>query len=297
MEIKYFRLIKTIAEEGSIVGSSEKLFLTQSALSHQLIVLEERLGFKVFHRSRNKWKLTEEGEELYKLANEVLNSIERGFNTIKHLKEGSKGTIRLSTECYSFYQGLPGFIQKMGVLYPEITIDFALDATHQPVTKLLSNEIDLAIVSSRPISESITSIELFEDEIFAIVHKENILNEKKFLDTSDFMDVHLIIHSFPLATVSIYEHFLKPNKINPIKISAIPLTEIALEMVNANMGIICMPKWALKSFKLSEDLAYKKIGQSGLKRTHYLVVRKADKDKKYFDDFISSFKEDFSSKQ
>jgi len=296
MEIKYFRLIKTIAEEGSIVNSSEKLFLTQSALSHQLIVMEDRLGFKVFHRSRNKWKLTEEGEELYKLANEILLSIEKGFNNIKYIKEGSKGTIKLSTECYSFYQGLPSFIQKMGVLYPEITIDFMLDATYQPISKLLSNEIDLAIVSSKPISESITSIELFEDEIFAIMHKENILNEKKFLDTNDFADVHLIIHSFPLATVSIYEHFLKPTKINPIKISAIPLTEISLEMVNANMGIMCMPKWALKSFKLSEDLVYKKIGISGLKRTHYLVLRKDDRDKKYIDDFVNSFEEDFSSK-
>ena len=48
MEIKYFRLIKAIVEEGSIANSAEKLFLTQSALSHQLRELEEKLKFKVF---------------------------------------------------------------------------------------------------------------------------------------------------------------------------------------------------------------------------------------------------------
>ena len=48
MEFKYFKLIKTIEEEGSIANSSKKLFLTQSAISHQLKELEERLGFKVF---------------------------------------------------------------------------------------------------------------------------------------------------------------------------------------------------------------------------------------------------------
>lgn len=296
MEIKYFRLIKTIAEEGSIVNSSEKLFLTQSALSHQLIVLEERLGFKVFHRSRNNWTLTEEGEELYRLANEILNSIEKGFNNIKHIKEGSKGSIKLSTECYSFYQGLPEFIQKMGMLYPEIDVDLILDATHQPISKLLTNEIDLAIVSSKPSSENLTCIELFEDEIFAVIHKENKLNTKDFLDTNDFIDVHLLIHSFPLETVSIYEHFLKPNKITPLKTSAIPLTEVSLEMVNANMGIMCMPKWALKSFKISEHLVYKKIGQAGLKRTHYLVLRTLDRNKKYIDDFVKCFEEDVMEK-
>ena len=296
MEIKYFRLIKSIAEEGSIANSSEKLFLTQSALSHQLKELESQLGFKVFYRTRNKWLLTEEGSELYKLGNEVLDSIEKGFKNIQQIKTGSIGSIKVSTECYSFYQGLSSFIQKMGVLYPKIDVDLILEATHQPISKILSNEIDIAIVTSKPSNDSLVSVEVFEDEIFAMMHKENSLQEIDFLDTSNFADIHLIIHSFPLETVSVYQQFLKPNNITPFKISAIPLTEVALEMVHANMGIICMPKWALKSFRISKDIIYKKIGKHGLKRTHFLVVRKADIHKKYISDFISNFEEDFSFK-
>ncbi|VAX36999.1 Transcriptional activator MetR [hydrothermal vent metagenome] len=293
MEIKYFRLIKTIAEEGNIANSSEKLFLTQSALSHQLRELEERLGFKVFHRTRNKWKLSEEGLELYKLANTVLKTIEQGFHKIQDIQSGSKGKIKMSTECYSFYQGLPSFIQKMALLYPEIEVDLILEATHQPISKILSNEIDIAIVTSKPTNNLLSSIELFEDEIYVVMHKENAFNSSNFLSADDFAEVHLIIHSFPIETVSVYQKFLMPNKINPIKISAIPLTEVSLEMINANMGIMCMPKWALKSFKMSDDLIFKKIGKYGLKRTHYLVVREVDKNKKYISDFISNFKEDF----
>jgi len=294
MEIKYFRLIKTIVEEGSIANSTEKLFLTQSALSHQLKELEERLGFKVFLRTRNKWELTDEGIELYKLGNEILKSIEKGFQYIEHLRTGSVGTIKVSTECYSFYQGLSAFIQKMGLLYPEIKVDLILEATHQPIPKILSNEIDIAIITSKPENETLSSIEVYEDEIFAIMHQENALSEKDFLDLNDFVNTHLIIHSFPLETVSVYERFLKPNKITPYKISAIPLTEVALEMVNANMGIICMPKWAIKSFKISDDLIFKRISRSGLKRTHRLVFRKSDKSKKYINDFISNFEDNFS---
>jgi len=293
MELKYFRLIKTIEEEGSIANSADKLFLTQSALSHQLRELEERLNFKVFHRTRNKWKLTDEGAELYKLGNSILESIERGFQNIEQLRTGSVGTIKVSTECYSFYQGLSSFIQKMGLLYPEIDVDLILEATHQPISKILSNEIDIAIVTSKPANETLSSIEVYEDEIFAIMHKENPLGKLDFLDTNDFSNIHLIIHSFPLETVSVYEQFLKPYKITPPKISAIPLTEVALEMIHANMGIMCMPKWALKSFKIPDDLILKKISKNGLKRTHYLVFRKSDKKKKYVNDFISNFEEDF----
>ena len=87
MELKYFRLIKAIEEEGSLANSSERLFLTQSALSHQLRELEERLGFKVFHRTRNKWKLTQEGAPAYIKKNSYLN-----YCRNKVLKIGS-GTV------------------------------------------------------------------------------------------------------------------------------------------------------------------------------------------------------------
>jgi len=294
MEIKYFRLIKAIEEQGSIANSANTLFLTQSALSHQLRELEERLGFKVFHRKRNKWQLTEEGRELYKLSNSILDRIDKGFRNIEQLRQGSVGQIRVSTECYSFYQGLSSFVQKMGLLYPEIEVDLILEATHQPISKILSNEIDIAIVTQKPMNERLSSLEVYEDEVFAIAHKENPLSKVNFLEADDFSNLHLIIHSFPLETVSVYDQFLKPNKITPLKISAIPLTEVALEMVDANMGIMCMPKWALKPFKLSNDLVLKRIGKNGFRRTHYLVFRESDRNKKYIHDFISNFVEDFS---
>lgn len=293
MELKHFRLIKTIAEEGSIANSSDKLFLTQSALSHQLRELEERLGFKVFHRSRNRWDLTEQGNELYKLANTVLETIDLGFKSIENINEGSKGAVRISTECYSFYSGLPGFIQRMAILYPNIDVSLVEDATYQPISKLLGGDIDMAIVSSSPATSSLSSVTLFEDEVFAVMHKENALAEKDFLEASDFMEAHLIIHSFPLESVFIYEHFLKPNQVMPVKISALPMTEVALEMVAANMGIMCMPKRYLEAFRGVKNLLLKPIGPNGLKRTQYLVSRSADSSKKYIHDFVAMIQEEF----
>ena len=297
MELKYFRLIKTIAEEGSIANSAEHLFLTQSALSHQLRELEERLGFKVFLRTRNKWELTQEGEELYKLANKLFSTIDEGFSAIQDIKEGSKGSIKLSAECQSFFHSIPRFIQKMAMLYPEIEIDVNLGATHQTISQVLSNEIDIAIVTSAANSEELESIKVFEDEIFAVSHKENELNSNDYLEAGDFANLHLIINSFPLDGVAVYEHFLKPNKISPRKITAIPFTEITLSMIEANMGLMCAPKWQLEPFNLSKNIVFKRISKNGLKRSRYLVVKKTNKNKKYINDFISSFKEDFLESQ
>ncbi|OEK04970.1 LysR family transcriptional regulator [Roseivirga misakiensis] len=294
MELKYFRLIKTIAEEGNIANSSDKLFLTQSALSHQLRELEERLGFKVFHRTRNNWNLTKEGAELHKLANELFERIELGFSSIEQIKEGSKGSIRLSAECQSFFHGLPAFVQKMAVLYPEIEIDLSLDGSQSTVSQLLSNEVDVAIVTSAPVSDALFTKKVLEDEIFVIMHQEHKFSDLEFLDVSHFADLNLIINSFPLESVSVYEHFLKPNKIIPRKVTAIPFTEVSLEMVVANMGVVCLPKWSLKSYKLSDELVFKKIGKNGLKRSHYLVVKEEQRNRKHISAFIDNFLEEFT---
>ncbi|MDC8004335.1 LysR family transcriptional regulator [Aureisphaera galaxeae] len=293
MELKYFRLIKTIAEEGSIANSSGRLFLTQSALSHQLKDLEERLGFKVFHRTRNNWELTEEGKELYKLANTLFSAIDEGFGTIKQIKEGAKGSIKLSAECQSFFHSLPAFIQKMGMLYPEIDIDLSLGSTQHIISQVLSNEIDIAIVTSQPEAEALTSTQIHKDEIFAVMHRENPLNEHPYLEAGHFEKVHLLINSFPIEGVWVYEHFLKRDKVNPIKISAIPFTEATLSLIDANMGIMCAPKWQLASFTLPKDIVFKRIGKNGLKRTHYLVVQTSQRNKDYIHDFITNIEEDF----
>lgn len=295
MELKYFRLIKTIAEEGNIANSADQLFLTQSALSHQLREMEDRLGFKVFHRTRNHWQLTKEGEELHKTGLKLLDTIEDGFNNIRKIKEGSKGSLKVSAECQSFFHGLPAFVQKMAILYPEINIDLSLGATNQTMAQVLSNEIDLAIVTTEPASEALYSVKFFKDEIKALIHKEHFLGSHPYLDASHFADVHLLINSYPLENVSVYEHFLKPNRIVPAKISAIPFTEVAMQIVKANMGVMCLPEWTLEPFTLSEDLILQRIGRNGLKRCHYLVMRADQRNLPHFANFLANFLEDFSN--
>lgn len=297
MELKHYRLIKTIAEEGNLANSSGKLFLTQSALSHQLREMERHLGFKVFFRSRNKWELTEQGKELYKLANQLFITIDKGFDTIQHINNGIKGKIRLGTECYSFIRGIPKLIQKMGILYPDIDVDIILESNHQPISKLLSKDIDIAIVTSKPASRELVSVPLYQDEILAVMNRENHLAQKDYLEAGDFSDIHLIIHSFPLETVAVHQLLLHPNHITPRKISAVPFISVILEMIEANMGITCVPKWLLDSFILSKDIILQPISKNRLIRTQYLVYREEDVSKKYICDFVSNFREEFMDEQ
>lgn len=285
-------MIKTIADQKGIAKSLDKLFLTQSAVSHQLRDIEERLGVKIFYRTRNQWVLTEEGRILYDTAEKVLTEIEKATSQINYMRAGHAGSIRISTECLTTYHWLPAFMVRVKILYPDLEIKIVMEATHKPLEKLLNNELDLAITTDPWDDKRIKYIELFSDEVMAVMSKDHPLSGRKFLMEEDFSDQTLIIHSEPLDTVTVYQHFLRKKKVQPKQIIAMPLTEGALEMTKAGMGIFTMPRWALKAFVSVPTLQLVRIGQKGLLRTNYAAIRHEDSGKKHIQDFIENLKEE-----
>jgi LysR family transcriptional regulator for metE and metH len=292
MELRHLRLIKILAEEGGITKSLERLYLTQSAVSHQLKDIEERIGTKVFHRGKNQWKLTEEGAVLYATAVKVLAEVDTAVATIQEMRNGHQGTIRLSTECYTTYHWLPSFMRKMQVLYPRLDIQIIMEATHKPLPKLLDKTLDLAITSDPIENKNLYYTELFTDEVKAVVSAVHPWAKKKYISHEDFVGQKLIIHSYPLESVTVYRHFLQQYDQELPEITAVPLTEATLEIVKACMGVTCMPQWALKPFSLSSDIRFVKIGKKGLSRTHFAAIRTEDKSKKHLLDFIENLKEE-----
>lgn len=75
VEVRHLKLVKTVAEVGSLKKAAERLFLTQSALSHQLRELEAQLGTPVFYRVNNQLHFTPAGKELRDMAAIILEQL------------------------------------------------------------------------------------------------------------------------------------------------------------------------------------------------------------------------------
>jgi len=286
MEIRHLKLIKAIVEEGSITKAIDKLHLTQSALSHQLKEAEYQLGTQIFLRLNKKLILTKAGEKLFDTANEVLEKLSGTEKEIKQMIFGEFGTIRISTECYSSYHWLPSVLKQFHLLYPNVDLQIIMEATHYPLQKLQEGIIDIAITSD-PIKDSnIKYLELFQDEMLMVVSANHSWADKKYVIAEDFVNQHLLIHSLPLETVTIYQFLLAPAKITPKRITPLPLTEASIEMVKADMGIMAMAKWAVQPYLKDNFLKTIKIGKHGLKRKHFIAIMSNKTYPNYFNHFI-----------
>jgi 2-polyprenyl-3-methyl-5-hydroxy-6-metoxy-1,4-benzoquinol methylase len=86
IDSKHLKLIIEIDKVGSLSKASKRLYLTQSALSHQLKKLEDYLGVKVFHRIDNQLLFTEAGKELRDRAKAILGEYEELESRINEIK-------------------------------------------------------------------------------------------------------------------------------------------------------------------------------------------------------------------
>ena len=93
-KLRFFRIT---AQAGSFTKASEMIYLSQSAISRQIIALENSLGVKLFKRLPRGLELTPEGEKLLKLANQMHLKIETAEAQIQESRGVTQGPLHITT--------------------------------------------------------------------------------------------------------------------------------------------------------------------------------------------------------
>lgn len=292
MEIRHLKLIKAVVEEGGITNATEKLHLTQSAISHQLKEAESQLGTPIFYRINKKLVLTPAGEKMLEASRVILSELKKAKSEVKALTSGEKGSLSVSTECYTCYHWLPPLLKRFNHDFPSIEVKVMFEFTHHPMENLLNGKLDLAITSDKVENDKIEYIDLFCDELMAVVGENHPWTDLDYVTAEDFYDVNLIIHSLPLESVTVYQKVLSVNNITPEKITIIPLTEATIEMIKAEMGIAVLAKWAIKSYLAQNSVQAIKVTPEGLHRKWYVARLKDRTFPSYFDCFISFLRQE-----
>jgi len=295
LELKYFKLIATIVAEGSLAKAADKLFLSPSALSHQLKELENQLSTKVFHRINKNLVLTEVGKLLLASSTIILPEVDRVTNEIDKQIKGESGIIRLGTECNTCYHWLPQILKLHQQEFPNIEFRLETNGRIAPLELLLNGKIDLAIVYRKSKDKNIVFRELFTDDVVALIPVEHTLSKRKYLTALDFKKETYITHSKELQESIFFEQFLRPEQVIPRKVMFIQLTEAVLEMINEGLGITVMAKWLIKPYLDPNKIKMIKLGKLGLKRKWYIATLKNELQSKPLMRFVDLLKENISA--
>src|SRR5271168_5249526 len=105
-----------VASERSFTRAAAKLGVSQSALSHTIRGLEERLGLRLLTRTTRSVSPTEAGERLLQTVGPRFEEIEAELAALSELREKPAGTIRITATDYALetilWPKLPRFLQR-----------------------------------------------------------------------------------------------------------------------------------------------------------------------------------------
>ena len=175
LELRHLRTLATLREAESLVEAAERLHLTQSALSHQLKDLEERLGLPLFVRKSKPVRFTSAGLRLLRLADSLLPQVRQAERDLQRLAGGQAGRLHMAIECHSCFQWLMPTIDQFRNAWPEVEVDFASGFFFAPLPALARGELDLVVTSDPQEINGISYVPLFTYEAVLAISNQHPL--------------------------------------------------------------------------------------------------------------------------
>lgn len=208
MEIRQLIFFVRIAETGSFSEASRMLFVTQSAVSQQIKLLEEELGTQLFVRQPHSVTLTESGKELLPLARNVLRGITLCRDRMEELKGLLCGTLNIGLT-FSLEPYIRETMLTFMSQHPKVKVNAFYKGLHDLLRMLKDNEIDI-LFSMMPTSphEFVNSIPLTEYRLAAIMNNHHPLAKRDKLRFSDLLPHKLILPEKGLRDRNAIESFI-----------------------------------------------------------------------------------------
>lgn len=246
-EIKY---VIEVAEQKSMTRAAENLFIAQPSLSQTIIKIEERLGIKIFLRSKGRISLTSEGERFIKMGEQILRATRNFEAEILDLNNLELGRLTVGTPYLLGSVIIPKIVKIYKETYPKIQLKLVEETSTKLEERLISNEIDLAIKPVGNRNEKLAYDTLYKNRMVLLVPKESELNKYAYEDNSPhkYFDLRNVAnYPFMIGTEGQWirhateEVFSRANIVPPISMHSRNIETIR-QLVVAGVGLAILPE-------------------------------------------------------
>jgi len=288
LEVRHLRTLAALRDTGSLVEAAERVFLTQSALSHQIKDLEDRLGGPLFVRKTRPVRFTSVGQRLLRLADEVLPLMHGAERDLERLAGGAAGRLHMAIECHSCFQWLLPAIDAYREAWPEVELDISSGFNFAPLPALARGDLDL-VITSDPIRElDLEYAPLFSYEAQLALAADHPLAPKPWIEPRDLANQVLICYPVDRSRLDVFTAFLDPAGIEPGKVRTAELTPMMIQLVASKRGVTCLPNWALYEYVKKDYIVARSLGEDGVWPTLYAATRRDDADAAFMRAFLET---------
>lgn len=260
MDINYelYKVFYYVASSLSFSEASKRLFISQSAVSQSVKVLEKKLGITLFIRSTKKVQLTPEGEILLRHVEPAMNLIQRGEAQVMDSGTLGGGQLRIgASDTICRYYLIP-YLRRFHEQYPNVHIKVTNQTSTHCVDLLESGQVDLIVTNfpNAKLSSKLHTIPLCE-------FRDVFLANRKFFPNLIDQSVHLkellehpILMLDRKSTTSEFLHSLfQQHQLDLVPEIELGSNDLLIDLANIGLGIAFVPDycvdWNSELFQLS----------------------------------------------
>ena len=252
LDLHSIRIVRAIAEHGTISGAARALGFSQPAISQHLRRVESRLGMPLVVRAGRRVRLTEPGQVLARHAITITSALDAANGELGDLVGLAAGVVRLAAFPTASSTLVPRFLQRMRELHPGITLTYVEAEPPEAIGMLRDGLADLAITFAYPGDRadphrdndtSLDTVPLFTERVVITLPLDHPLAADKTVELAGLADARWIA-GCPLCR----GHLLAACE----AVGVTPQIELetdnaiaVLNLVAAGLGVALLPQLAL----------------------------------------------------
>ena len=276
MDIRQFEMFQAIVDTGSFTRAGEKLYVSQSAISRQIKILEEELGDQVFKRIHRKIYLTPTGEVLLHYTRKIFNEIRLMTSEISDLTHLRRGYLRLAGGMSICTYLFPALVKEYQQRYPNVELTIATGTNDEILRLLKTNQVDLALLSLPFQDEDLEIHPALTEEMVLVMEKQHPLSTRDHITFKDLTPYTFIHFEKGSNTRKLLDEIFQEEKIHFSNNMELENVEITKPLVEIGLGISIIPYPAVVKDGENKSLYYRRIQERRIYRELGWVSLKSD---------------------
>jgi DNA-binding transcriptional LysR family regulator len=274
VDLRQLEVVRAVAETGSFTAAAQRLHVSQSAVSRQVLLLEEELREPLFLRLGRKVRLTDAGEALLHLARRVLTDIRETATTIADRQTALKGTVRLGGGMTVCLHVFPDLLKEYRRKHPGVEVKLTTGGTPQLIERVRAGALDVALLTLPVDGADLMQVQVLREELLLVTHPSHPLARQRHIAPADLDGKPCVLFERGSSTRRVIDEMFVREQIQPRIVMETENVEILKALTSSGMGMTIVPYQAIVREVRAGQLRCSRIdGVTLVRETGWVYVR------------------------
>lgn len=266
-DVHQLRSFLAVAENLSFTRAAEGLFLTQSAVSHQIADLERVLGVELFIRHGRTIELTAAGRVLVERSRRIFADLKEAQAAVIAAARPDIGRLRIGASATACQYLIPESLREFRESFPSYSLAITPGDSPMVADRVLDGSIDLGVMIKPEQRLKLTYFDLFDDELGFVVSSLHPWAKAGKVDRKDLARQRMVFYSKSSSTFRMVEKFFVKMKTPLPDWIELGSMEAIKELVKLGLGVSMIAPWICRAELAQKSLTWLPAPGGKLPRT------------------------------